>query len=192
MVLWDETPPERIAADRRALEEALTRLREVYRRVGADRSFTDGGLRQQAILLELEESLRSADAALRLVGLMLDVIIKEAPVGARDDAGVPVLDRIVRHAYTQDEITRNVTEFAAERAIELPVPADLKAYTTRSAATREAAQALLAAKIPNPDGTPKGPVYGLLLMGLGVDRMQLDDLISYLAAASRKVRDGET
>ncbi len=71
-------------------------------------------------------------------------------------------------------------------------PADLKAYTTRSTATGQTAQALLAAKIPSPDGTPKGPAYTFLLMALGADRMQLDDLISYLVAASRKVRDGET
>ncbi|MFF5393149.1 hypothetical protein ACFY5H_33340 [Streptomyces sp. NPDC013012] len=82
--------------------------------------------------------------------------------------------------------------FAAERAIELPASADLKAYTARSAATVEAAQALLAAKFSNPEGRPKGPVYGLLLVSVGVDRMHLDDLISYLAAASRKVRDGDT
>ncbi|MFF5393209.1 hypothetical protein ACFY5H_33705 [Streptomyces sp. NPDC013012] len=84
-----------------------------------------------------------------------------------------------------------MTEFAAERAIELSASADLKAYTTRSTATK-AAQALPSAKFSNPEGTPKGPVYGLLLMGLGIDRMHLDDLISYLAAASRKVRDGDT
>ncbi|MER8237516.1 hypothetical protein [Streptomyces sp. NPDC094049] len=138
-MFWDERPAEQIAADQHALEEALGRLWEVCRAVGTDRAFADGGLRQQAILRELEESLRSADAVLRLIGLMLDTIIKESPAGVRDDEGLPVLDRIVPHAYTQDEITRHVTEFAAGRGIELPAPADLKAYTTRSAATGQTA-----------------------------------------------------
>ncbi|MEU6621892.1 hypothetical protein ABZ926_14100 [Streptomyces litmocidini] len=189
MVFWDETPPEEARAFQQALDDVLVRLWEIHRRQEADPAY-EGPLLQKVALRDLRDAHGRGDAELYLIGLMLDVVMKEAPDRVRDAEGVPDLDRIVRHAYTQEELTGHVVADAERRGVELPAAAELKAYTTRAVATGLRAQSLLQAWVPNPDGTPKGPAYTLQLMALSADQLQFEDVLMYLLTVSRRVRDG--
>lgn len=122
---WGGPSEEEKAACRSAVGETVERLLEIQRRQREDPGY-EGALLTAWVRSDLLER-HGADAGLKLVSVLLAQIADLAPAHARDDAGNVVLDRIVRHRRTEEEITREVLDHLGRSGAEVPAPADLKA-----------------------------------------------------------------
>jgi hypothetical protein len=184
-VFFDDPTPQERADYAHDLALAATHLRTLVSRTAEDPQF-EGMTLSAWVLAELHEAL-GADVQSKLLMLIFRQIIEHAPPETRNDANVPVLDRIVRHVYTHDEVTENVTAYAQRASIGLPNTADLKGYTTRSVTTGARAQHLLELVDAPPEAPMAGLVYSMTLMDLYRDPVQLNDVLFYLLTVSTRL-----
>ncbi|MFE2038889.1 hypothetical protein ACFXBB_37860 [Streptomyces scopuliridis] len=122
--------------------------------------------------------------AYEMVGLLLDQITEHAPSSARNADGTPVLDLILRHRYSPGEMHGAVLPGLSRHGIPTPPLPDFKAYLARTAQTGDLAQQLLTLRQPRQPGTASSLVYTLLLMNVGSDQQQFDNVLQYLLTLS--------
>ncbi|WP_042422172.1 hypothetical protein [Streptacidiphilus anmyonensis] len=174
---WGGPTAEEAAEQRRDVIAAAVQLRNIF-----DKGLGEPGLLYRWTLVELDRKW-GGEVQFDLLGLFISQITANAPDDARDEHGVPVLDRIMPHQVTPEHVTRTLVAMLDHEQMEQMSAADLKAYATRAVNTGNIAQQLVGLRHPGA-GEYRALTYSLALMQLSTDEIQFNDVLQYLVAAS--------